>query len=50
MRDKLAAHVKHEGDAALNELPREALRRLTAEQAAGQPASHQPATAKSAGR
>ena len=34
MRDKLAAHVKRDGDASLDELPREALRRLTAQQAA----------------
>jgi formate dehydrogenase subunit delta len=34
MRDKLAAHVKRDGDAGLDELPREALRRLTAQQAA----------------
>jgi formate dehydrogenase subunit delta len=34
MRDKLAAHVKHGGDAGLDALPREALRRLNAQQAA----------------
>ena len=34
MRDKLTAHVKHHGDVSLDELPREALRRLTAQQAA----------------
>jgi len=34
MRDKLAAHVKGSGDANLDELPREALRRLNAQQAA----------------
>ena len=37
MRDKLTAHIKHQGDAGLHELPREALRRLTAQQATGQP-------------
>jgi formate dehydrogenase subunit delta len=34
MRDKLATHVKRGGDASLDELPREALRRLGAQQAA----------------
>ena len=34
MRDKLAAHVKRGGDAGLEDLPREALRRLNLEQAA----------------
>ena len=29
MREKIAAHLKKVGDAALDELPREALRRLT---------------------
>ncbi len=39
MREKLTAHVKRDGDAALDELPREALRRLIAQQtAAPQPA------------
>jgi formate dehydrogenase subunit delta len=33
MRDKLTAHVKRDGDAGLDDLPREALRRLAAEQA-----------------
>jgi formate dehydrogenase subunit delta len=28
MRDKLSAHLRAEGDLSLNELPREALRRL----------------------
>lgn len=37
MRAKLTAHVKRSGDAGLEELPREALRRL-----AGQPATDQP--------
>jgi formate dehydrogenase subunit delta len=30
MREKLNAHLRQEGDAGLDELPREALRRLTA--------------------
>jgi formate dehydrogenase subunit delta len=34
MRDKLTAQVMRDGDAGLEELPREALRRLTAQQAA----------------
>jgi formate dehydrogenase subunit delta len=34
MRDKLTAQVMRAGDAGLDELPREALRRLTARQAA----------------
>ena len=34
MRDKLTAQVMRAGDAGLDELPREALRRLTAQQAA----------------
>ena len=34
MRDKLTAHVKGAGDASLDELPREALRRLNPQQAA----------------
>jgi formate dehydrogenase subunit delta len=34
MRDKLAAQLKHGGDAGLDELPREALRRLNTQQAA----------------
>jgi formate dehydrogenase subunit delta len=34
MRDKLAAHVTRDGDTSLDELPREALRRLSALQAA----------------
>jgi formate dehydrogenase subunit delta len=39
MREKLTAHVKRDGDASLDELPREALRRLIAQQtAAPQPA------------
>jgi formate dehydrogenase subunit delta len=35
MRDKLTAHLQQGGDAGLDELPREALRRLTP-----QPAAH----------
>src|SRR5260370_38081947 len=34
MRDKLTAQIKRDGDAGLDELPREALRRLAAQQAA----------------
>src|SRR5579859_416688 len=34
MRDKLTAFVKRNGDVGLDELPREALRRLAAQQAA----------------
>jgi len=34
MREKITAHVQQEGDAGLNELPREALRRLIVQQAA----------------
>src|SRR6202521_617954 len=49
MRDKLTAHVKRDGDASLDELPREALRRLAAQQAAAQqPSTVQPAAAKQA--
>ncbi len=40
MRAKLSAHVKHGGDAGLEELPREALRRLADQPAAAQPAAH----------
>jgi formate dehydrogenase subunit delta len=38
MRAKLTAHVKRSGDAALDELPREALRRLADQPAADRPA------------
>jgi formate dehydrogenase subunit delta len=53
MRDKLTAHVKRDGDAGLDDLPREALRRLAAQQAAVQQGTAQqdivqPATAKQA--
>src|SRR5258707_14778735 len=34
MRDNLTAHLKRAGDAGLDDLPREALRRLAAQQAA----------------
>lgn len=34
MRQKLDAHIKQEGDAALNDLPREAVGRLAAQQPA----------------
>jgi formate dehydrogenase subunit delta len=37
MREKLAAHLNKDGDAGLDELPREALRRLTP---APHPAAH----------
>jgi len=40
MRAKLTAHVKHGGDAGLEELPREALRRLADQPPAAQPAAH----------
>ena len=32
MREKIAAHMQHGGDADLDDLPREALRRLLAQQ------------------
>src|SRR5713226_5422544 len=48
MRDKLNAHIKRDGDSSLDELPREALRRLAAQQAAAQPNTVQPAAAKQA--
>ncbi len=38
MREKIAAHIRQEGDADLDDLPREALRRLIAQQAAAPPA------------
>jgi formate dehydrogenase subunit delta len=51
MREKLNAHLRQEGDASLDELPREALRRLTAAQgvATGSPHSgtHQGAAPQS---
>src|SRR6266849_6299270 len=47
MRDKLTAQIKRDGDASLDELPREALRRLAAQQAA-QASTVQPAAAKQA--
>jgi formate dehydrogenase subunit delta len=44
MREKIAAHMKQGGDADLDDLPREALRRLHAQQAAAsQPAAPQTA-------
>jgi formate dehydrogenase subunit delta len=46
MRDKLTAHVKRDGDASLEDLPREALRRLAAQQATAQHDIVQPATAE----
>ena len=42
MRDKLTAQIKRDGDAGLDELPREALRRLAAQPAA-QASTVQPA-------
>jgi len=47
MRDKLTAPIKRDGDAGLDELPREALRRLAAQPAA-QASAVQPAAAKQA--
>jgi len=47
MRDKLTAQIKRDGDAGLDELPREALRRLAAQPAA-QASTVQPAAAKQA--
>src|SRR4030081_3928809 len=41
MRDKLADHVKRDGDASLDELPREPLRRLAAQQTTPQPTAVQ---------
>lgn len=41
MREKLSVHLKQSGDAVLDELPREAVRRLLAQQAAvAPPAAH----------
>ncbi len=41
MREKLNAHLAHDGDTGLEDLPREALRRLNASQApAAQPGAH----------
>ena len=36
MREKLNSHLKQDGDAALDELPREAVRRLAVHQVAAQ--------------
>ena len=47
MRDKLTAQIKRDGDAGLDALPREALRRLAAQPAA-QASTVQPAPAKQA--
>jgi formate dehydrogenase subunit delta len=49
MRDKLTAQIKRDGDAGLDELPREAVRRLAAQQAA-QASTVQSAAAKQAAR
>jgi formate dehydrogenase subunit delta len=38
MREKIAAHMQHGGEADLEDLPREALRRLIAQQSASAPA------------
>jgi len=48
MRDKLTAHIKHSGDAGLDDLPREAMRRLAAQQAAAQPGTVQAAAKQAA--
>jgi formate dehydrogenase subunit delta len=46
MRDKLRAHLDHRGDAGLDDLPREALRRLFAQRSSASPgASTIPAAA-----
>lgn len=37
MREKIAAHIRQGGDTDLDDLPREALRRLIAQQAAAPP-------------
>jgi formate dehydrogenase subunit delta len=47
MREKLAVHIQQEGDAALDELPREALRRLMTQ---SQPAAAQQPAAQSAAK
>jgi formate dehydrogenase subunit delta len=49
MRDKLTAQIKRDGDAGLDELPREAVRRLAAQQAA-QPGTVQSPAAKQVAR
>ena len=49
MRDKLTAHIKRDGDAGLDELPREAMRRLAVQQAA-QASTVQSPAAKQAAR
>jgi formate dehydrogenase subunit delta len=51
MREKLNAHLRQEGDASLDELPREALRRLTAARgvATGPPQSGAPQSGASQG-
>jgi formate dehydrogenase subunit delta len=43
MRDKLTAQVKRDGDAGLDDLPREAVRRLTAQAAVQQATAPQAA-------
>jgi formate dehydrogenase subunit delta len=50
MREKLAAHLKREGDAGLDELPREALLRLIAQQAAAPQTASQAAPPQPAAR
>jgi formate dehydrogenase subunit delta len=43
MREKIAAHIRQAGDADLDDLPREALRRLMAQAASAQPSATQTA-------
>jgi formate dehydrogenase subunit delta len=43
MRDKLTAQIKRDGDAGLDELPREAVRRLAEQQAAQASTAQSPA-------
>jgi formate dehydrogenase subunit delta len=45
MREKINAHLKKAGDSGLDELPREALRRLTPSQTPAQPQSPAPQSA-----
>jgi formate dehydrogenase subunit delta len=50
MRDKLTDHVKRDGDASLDELPREALRRLAAQQTTQPTAVQQTAVQQAAAK
>ncbi len=43
MREKIAAHMRQAGDAGLDDLPREALRRMMTQQAAPPPSAPQSA-------